>query len=173
MIAEINVNDYSESVLVGPHSFDLSDQTRIVFANLDNNLPTVVCSAVTIQQMMIYCTRITSIDAQDPTKVLSALCEKMEQMKYYKFWLSGTEDEMDTLCNYFKEDSILNRYSWYDEDIIPANSKSERVAYNLNRPIRSEDVLIRIFVLKQPARVEIFRTLNISDYEGTCLDKLL
>lgn len=157
--------------IVAPHIFELNGQKRFMYADSDKHL--AVCSAVTIQQMMIYNVRITTEHNTSPTETLSSLVEKMESLDYYKFWTFGTEEELNQLSATFSKDPVLSRYTWYDEDMIAANTKSNHVAYNLNRPIRDVDVVVRIYVLNQRSRVEIFKPLGIPDYTGTVLDSLL
>jgi len=160
--------------IISPHLFTLDGQQRIIYGDLsEHDNAIVVCSAVTIQQMMAYCVRITHEDNVNVTSTLSALVNKMENLNYYKFWYSGTEKELNLLSETFKSDPVLNRYSWYDEDMILANTKSPHSAYNLNRPMRDVDILVRVYVLDQPNRVKKFKLLNVDDYQGTCLDTIL
>lgn len=172
MIKEFTIAEAGS--IASPHIFPLEGQQRILYGDFDEHQnATVVCSAVTIQQMMIYCVRVTQTGNTIATPTLSALVNKMESLDYYKFWFWGTEEELNSLSTHFNSDSVLSRYTWYDEDMILANTKSIHSAYNLNRPIRDVDVLVRIYVLDQYNRVEKFKLLNIPDYQGTCLDKIL
>lgn len=102
---------------------------------------------------------------------LNALIELMESKGYYKFWMAAPEKHHNIRNRIMRRHSVmLDRYNWVDEDVIPRGQKSNFEAFNMHRAMCDwSDIVIRMFVLKQSERVEIFKKQGHVDYNGTII----
>lgn len=85
---------------------------------------------------------------------LDLLIDEMERLGYYKWWLVMPESHHNIRNTIMKKYSpALNRYDWYDEQIIPAGKKSDIPLFELHRFVTHwADVVVRLLVLKQEFR---------------------
>lgn len=145
------------------------DREHHVFQDSD-----IECSTTLLHEFMTHCVAIKNPTNKLVTPTLAKLCIELEKKKYYKFWLAETEQFLNNLNIEFQNNDCLRRYTWYDEDIIPANEKSKTVVFNLNRQIdNTNDRLVRVYMLRQESRIQIFRQMNYDDYTGTVVESLI
>ena len=85
---------------------------------------------------------------------LDLLIDEMERLGYYKWWLVMPESHHNIRNTIMKKYSpALNRYEWYDEQIIPAGKKSNIPLFEMHRFVTTwADVVVRLLVLKQEFR---------------------
>lgn len=90
---------------------------------------------------------------------LELLIQEMENMEYYKFWMIAPENHHNIRNSIMKKYSpSLNRYEWYDEEIIPAGKKSKVPLFELhNNVVNWTDRVVRMFVLKQEYRNNLLK----------------
>lgn len=103
---------------------------------------------------------------------LNNLIQLMEDKGYYKFWMAAPEKHHNLRNMIMRKHSfMLDRYDWFDEVVIPPGEKSNVAAYDsYRRVIDWSSIVVRLFVLKQKYRVEIFRKQGHTDYVGTVLE---
>lgn len=104
-------------------------------------------------------------------EALDLLLEKMESRGYFKFWMTAPESHHNirnrVMCRHSK---YLSKYKWFDETVIPTGGKSGVLAFDSVRGVIDwTDVVVRLFILDQPHRVEKLRQRGYKDYEGTIL----
>ncbi len=104
---------------------------------------------------------------------IDAVIKRMESKGFYKWWMIAPEQHHNIrnkiMCKY---STMLGRYEWYDDLVIPSNSINTGVKNfdDYREVIDWSDTVARMFVLKQKHRVEIFQSKNFKDYKGTILD---
>jgi len=146
----------------------MQDREHHVFRN-----DILECRTISVPEFMIHCVSIINPNNQNILPTFVELCKTMENKKYYKFWISNTEEFLNKVSAEFQSDNFMKRYKWYDEDIIPVGKQSKFAAYNLNRNINyTNEIVVRIFVLSQQERIELFRELNYDNYSGTLIENL-
>ena len=102
---------------------------------------------------------------------LNNLIQLMEDKGYYKFWMAAPEKHHNLRNKIMRKHSyMLDRYDWFDEAVIPPGQISNVAVYDAyRRVINWSSTVVRMFVLKQKHRVEIFRKQGHTDYVGTVL----
>lgn len=104
---------------------------------------------------------------------LDALISNMERKFYFKWWMIAPEQHHNIRNKIMKRYSkMLDRYTWYDELVIPANTTSTGIPAfdNFREVIDWSSTVSRMFVLKQEHRVQMLKELNYPDYTGTILE---
>jgi hypothetical protein len=93
----------------------------------------------------------------------------MESKGYYKFWAINAESDLNIRFKITcKNSPMMSRYSYYDEMIIPKGKTSGIPLFDGYRfAADAYDVVVRLFILDQQHRGEIFRGLGYSDYKGS------
>ena len=97
------------------------------------------------------------------------IIEAMEAAGFYKFWLNSSEQHLNIRNKImFKKSKLFARYKWFDENLIPADQDSSVEMFNFFRnKINWTDVIVRMYVLDQPYRIEHLKKHNSKDYVGT------
>lgn len=97
------------------------------------------------------------------------IIEAMEAEGFYKFWLNSSEKHLNIRNKLmFKKSKLFPRYKWFDENIIPAGQDSSVEIFNFFRnKIAWTDVIVRMYILDQPYRIEHLKKHNSRDYTGT------
>lgn len=93
----------------------------------------------------------------------------MESKGYYKFWAINAESDLNIRFRITcKNSKIMSRYEYYDEMIIPKGKTSGIPLFDGHRfVVDSYDVVVRLFILSQQHRGELFRDLGYSEYKGS------
>lgn len=102
---------------------------------------------------------------------LNSLISLMEEKGYYKFWMAAPEKHHNIRNRIMRRHSnMLDRYDWFDEDVIPRGQLSNVEAFNMHRAMCNwSDITVRMFVLRQQHRIEIFKQQGHQDYNGTLI----
>lgn len=129
---------------------------------------TVEVSATLVPSLMIYAINFVGNNMSKVASLLAEMCTQLEARHFNKFWVHCSDNQFSTLMPLIQENSKLNRYVWYDEDIVPKGQLSKTPAYNLNRTVNNEEtVIIRVFVLRQEERILKFKEKFGELYTGT------
>ena len=99
---------------------------------------------------------------------LDLILEAMEAEGFYKFWINSSEKHLNIRNNLmFKKSKLFARYKWFDENIIPAGQDSSVEMFNFFRSkVNWTDIVVRMYVLDQPYRIEHLKKHNSKDYIG-------
>jgi L-amino acid N-acyltransferase YncA len=101
---------------------------------------------------------------------IDAMISYMEAKGYYKWWMISPESHHNVrnkiMCKY---STMLQRYDWYDDLVIPPNTEKTGVSGfdDYREIIDWSDTVARLFVLKQKHRIDIFKGKNFTNYKGT------
>lgn len=103
---------------------------------------------------------------------LDLLISTMESKGYYKFWMGAPEIHHNIRNKIMRRHSkMLDRYSWYDEEVIPLGTRSPTPMFAAHTKIHKwHDLVIRMFVLSQQERVRILKQQGNNDYNGTIIE---
>ncbi len=152
--------------------------THVVVVFDENNNPVVSCHAFEIPQLLAWrwngLSSVLGHHHYNKTAAIVAPAQDlmmsfMESKGYYKFWSANRESAHNIrhkiMC---KHSTLLSRYNYYDELIIPKGQLSGIPLYDAGlTSAHQDDLLVRMFVLDQKYRVEKFRQLGTEGYRGT------
>lgn len=124
-------------------------------------------SATLFPDMLMYLIKGSDIHS------ISELCSRMEQRRYFTFWVTGTENIL-MFDKLFSQDPVLSRYVGYDECIIPKGEKSKIVLYNYGREVDEyNDTRVKVYLLSQSDRIQILASDNYKDYTGSLFEEVV
>lgn len=154
---------------------------KIVMMFNDEGVPEVMYTGLILHRVQGWWVSATKIrqptnhfakSARIMAPSLDLMIRFMEESGYYKFWMGAPENHHNIRNTVMKKYStMLPRYQWFDEMVIPRGEKANVAAFDYVRRICDwSDIVVRLFVLDQKYRVEHLQKQNHQDYKGTILN---
>lgn len=177
-IGSVITEDLQEKMITGIRQAMLNGSMHAIVVFDSENNPIASCQAFEVPNLRAWrwCGISSVKDYNHYNKTAAMLVPAFEMMTalmeskgYYKFWAINAETDLNIRFKITcKNSKMMSRYNYYDEMIIPKGKTSGIPLFDgFKFTVDTSDVVVRLFILDQQHRGEIFRGLGYSNYKGS------